>query len=85
MCGSGDASSDPKNTIKISFQYLSQGDIWIKLLFVYEWKPVYFIEIQTCKLMNLFTYIWIKLLFVYEWKPVYFIEIQTCKLMNLFT
>ena len=41
--------------VEISFQHLSQGDIWIKLLFVYEWKPVYFIEIQTCKLMNLFT------------------------------
>ena len=54
MRGSGGASSDPKNTIKISFQHQLQGGIRIQFLFVYEWKPEYFVETQICKLMNLF-------------------------------
>lgn len=47
VTGAGGACPDSKTTTTVvSFQYLLQGTIKIKLLLTSQWKPVYFIEIQ---------------------------------------
>ena len=53
VTGAEVAFPDSKNTTTVFFQYLLQGGIRIKLLFVFEWKPVYFIEIQIYRLLKL--------------------------------